>query len=319
MWSKYRYNNTSQSIDWIYRSISTKLLRLDAKYQRSVVWTSEARSILVGSLFEGYPVPNIIISIREDGVYVCIDGKQRCTAIFEVLSGIIPMIIPDTNTAYFWDEISNEIIYKKYECVLMDNLMKTQLSGQVHIDVRIYTDLVKDDELDFFSRLQRGMPLIISEKCLAVDHPLVDKSKEIEAKYQIGKSLRLKRGRAELLIINMLLVISGFKDSLARDADTEEILREPLTMISSKTYEKLYAILDKLFLMVDKVDYRVRTIKGKKMSVICFKVFFQVIKTLYGRSDKKMITRYNEEFNFISPANINGGGLRKVENRLRKL
>ncbi|KAG1470478.1 hypothetical protein G6F56_002665 [Rhizopus delemar] len=65
--------------------IENESIFLDAPYQREVVWDQTKMSALIDSILNNYFIPPLVFAIREvkeKNTRVCIDGKQRLTAIY---------------------------------------------------------------------------------------------------------------------------------------------------------------------------------------------------------------------------------------------
>jgi hypothetical protein len=81
------YSRTSLTLADIYSLHERDLLKLDPSWQRDAVWSNKKKPALIESLINGIPIPEITLWLREDGVYVVVDGQQRLRAILEYQSG----------------------------------------------------------------------------------------------------------------------------------------------------------------------------------------------------------------------------------------
>lgn len=72
-------------------------LRLNPDFQRRPVWSPQARSYLIDTILEGYPIPAIqirqIIDIaQQETVREVVDGQQRLRAIFDFLANDLRLL-----------------------------------------------------------------------------------------------------------------------------------------------------------------------------------------------------------------------------------
>jgi uncharacterized protein with ParB-like and HNH nuclease domain len=61
-------------------------LVINPEYQRLFRWVSDKKTAFIESLLLGIPIPPIFIFTREDGVWELIDGLQRVSTVFELMS-----------------------------------------------------------------------------------------------------------------------------------------------------------------------------------------------------------------------------------------
>lgn len=67
--------------------IDTQAIDLSPKYQRRFRWTNDRQSKLIESFLMNVPVPPVFLNEDEYGKYSVIDGKQRLTAINNMMRG----------------------------------------------------------------------------------------------------------------------------------------------------------------------------------------------------------------------------------------
>lgn len=73
-----------ETVESIYGYYRKKILLVNRKYQRKLVWTVEEKEKFIDSLSKGLPIPLILVAItkfKESTVYEIIDGMQRLNAI----------------------------------------------------------------------------------------------------------------------------------------------------------------------------------------------------------------------------------------------
>ncbi|KAF8233761.1 hypothetical protein L208DRAFT_873504 [Tricholoma matsutake] len=87
------HRTTLYSTVQMHHMIRTNKINLNAEYQRDVVWNEHKQIQLIDSVMHNYYIPPIVFSfiINEDGseTRICIDGKQRLTAVQKFLDGLV--------------------------------------------------------------------------------------------------------------------------------------------------------------------------------------------------------------------------------------
>jgi 5-methylcytosine-specific restriction endonuclease McrA len=140
--------------DFIKLKKADKLI-VNKEYQRSEVWKTPKKQLLIDSLLSDYDVGSIIL--RQNGdKWEILDGQQRLKAIFDfVLDEKFPFSY-DTQTygGKYWHELDPSVQWGQF------------MNRQVYV-TKIYS---VDDETTskIFLRVQEGMPLNAAEKLNAM-------------------------------------------------------------------------------------------------------------------------------------------------------
>jgi uncharacterized protein YuzB (UPF0349 family) len=80
----YRTQMTIGEINEMYEDES---FEMNPDWQRDHVWSTDDRSTLISCIrHEGFPIPEMCFWKRPDGALVVVDGKQRCTSIFDFIA-----------------------------------------------------------------------------------------------------------------------------------------------------------------------------------------------------------------------------------------
>ena len=77
-----------ETVETIYNYYRKRSLLVNRKYQRKLVWTIEEKEKFIDSIFQGFPVPLILVAqtkFKSDVVYEIMDGMQRLNAIVSFL------------------------------------------------------------------------------------------------------------------------------------------------------------------------------------------------------------------------------------------
>lgn len=124
---------------------------LSPEYQRGVVWSKDKQQLLMDTILKKMHIPPIYFRVLHDGYYECVDGQQRCTAIFDFFDNKYPLskkYSPEFAGKYFKELPSNiRDLFDDYEVMVFE------------------INNASDEEIrEMFDRLQRGMPLTAGEK-----------------------------------------------------------------------------------------------------------------------------------------------------------
>lgn len=154
-------NNWSAKL--ITKMVTSSTLAFDIAIQRGDVWDKKRQSLLIDSMLRKYYIPNIITIKKdekrttakgEENTYDCIDGRQRCTAIYQFktnqfrLTGLKPIKLSD-GTEYVLEgkcyadlpeELKDEFDFYGITSVIYDNITAEEIA-------------------DFMRRLNNGKPL----------------------------------------------------------------------------------------------------------------------------------------------------------------
>ena len=124
------------------------------EYQRGKVWSKDKQQLLMDTILKKMHIPPIYFRVLENGYYECVDGQQRCTAVFDFFDDKFP-------------------ISKKYSAEFGGKLFKelpTEIQDRFYDYEIMVFEIVNasDDETkEMFKRLQKGMPLTAGEKLKA--------------------------------------------------------------------------------------------------------------------------------------------------------
>lgn len=83
-----------ESIESIYGYYRKRILLVNRKYQRKLVWSLEEKEKFIDSVSKGLPIPLILVAItkyKDNSVYEIIDGMQRLNAIVSFIENEISL------------------------------------------------------------------------------------------------------------------------------------------------------------------------------------------------------------------------------------
>jgi len=139
--------------------------------QRSLVWTTDQKRLLIDSLIREYDVPKIyLMQVWEDGIvhFDVYDGQQRLDTMYTffenqyALGNEDPIVIEGQKI-----EIANRTYAD------LDNRIKMRLQ-QTNLSCVILEDFSQEQAEDMFLRLQHGTPLNAAEKRRAINGTMRD-------------------------------------------------------------------------------------------------------------------------------------------------
>lgn len=182
---------TTWSTSMIYNYAENGRIDLDPSFQRGVVWPAKTKSTLIDSLMRRMHVPPIVLSSRRnrqgDDVYVCIDGKQRMTSIREFKKGNLRVTFGNSKPLRFSE--LHEQDQRNFD--------------DIPVQVCIYNNIKRGDELELFSRVQNGVSLACDEKLNGHQH--VDGLRNLARTYGLDKRFERKQEIRVLLCFAALM------------------------------------------------------------------------------------------------------------------
>lgn len=146
-------------------------LIVNREYQRSGVWTTKQKQLLIDSLLRNYQLPLIYLHHKSQEIddmkqerYEIIDGQQRIDAITEFMNNQFKLLNPKKNQNIFPKFIQKEeTTWSEKYFESLSEIEKEKFIKQSNGIVVIETD--NDNEIrDLFIRLQGGLPLNAQEK-----------------------------------------------------------------------------------------------------------------------------------------------------------
>lgn len=143
-------------ISSLVNDYNTNKIDLNPIYQRDSVWNSDKQTNFINSLIKHIIPTPLIFNVNSDGKTICIDGKQRITAIVDFVDNKIPLIM-DNNKIYYskiHKGTDNTRIFTSDEKTKFDN---------IDIWISKYSNLSVSNEQEIFQRIQNGCELTYGE------------------------------------------------------------------------------------------------------------------------------------------------------------
>ncbi|KAK9763186.1 hypothetical protein K7432_010379 [Basidiobolus ranarum] len=242
---------------------------------------------LIDSVLKNFYVPPVIFSCKRlpDGrvLKVCIDGKQRLTAVRRFMSNDIPHLDPCIESSvkrYYKEDAS----YPKQKTLSLREQEDFQYSEFVCIE---YNDLTPTQEHEIFSRVQLGVALSVAEKLQAIASPMSNYIRTIIEDYPLlSKIMDTKRARPFLLIGQALHVMYYEPDRfISTSLAIEKFLKKKGNVVASllvkakRTFE-MYSMLIRTYPEIFEIP--------TKMAPIEFVLFSYVIVRYPERGSEQL-------------------------------
>jgi hypothetical protein len=84
-------NTTTHNVAWIYKRHEAEELQIKPPFQRNPVWSDNQKAYLIGTILQGYPIPEIYMQEYTDssglGHYIIVDGQQRIRSCIDFIDG----------------------------------------------------------------------------------------------------------------------------------------------------------------------------------------------------------------------------------------
>ncbi|KAF6762289.1 hypothetical protein DFP72DRAFT_1148707 [Ephemerocybe angulata] len=218
-------------------------------YQRDDVWPKPKKMALIDSIWSGIYIPPILFFINDEGVRVCIDGKQRLTSIDRFLTGQIPHKDPVTKKLWWFttSEQSKTTRLEIPESARKEFLQRTITSVE-------YRDLTPAIEREIFNRVQLGSPLTSAEKLQAVNSATAAWLGALEQRFLLIKGGLLElidldtgRARAYQNLANLAYTCEATSPAPSKQLKrtVEDSLQTFISIAADKAHNQAFRTIDK--------------------------------------------------------------------------
>nr|WP_317378395.1 DUF262 domain-containing protein [uncultured Faecalimonas sp.] len=205
-------SNLPQGLRTLQKWYATKALRFNLPIQRAAgQWSPLQKSLLVHSLLADFPVPPLYFIKYKEGdrvIYQALDGKQRCTSLFEYINGhyklhsSTPDVVIDGKTIELAGKEFNDL----------SDEVKDLIRGY-RFTIYLLEDATDDEIEEAFARLNNSSPLTLIQKARTeMGSELATWTREITCApfFQNAVPMTLAQARREseleILLQSMLLI-----------------------------------------------------------------------------------------------------------------
>lgn len=117
------YDVSFQTISWFNERKNDGSLEISPKFQRRAVWLEKERSLLIETIVNELPFPEIYIHVETDKetgkqTYSVVDGQQRITSILKYLGNEFPLPTNDRWKGQYFRDLDNKENFWDYKIVV---------------------------------------------------------------------------------------------------------------------------------------------------------------------------------------------------------
>ncbi|GAA4356140.1 DUF262 domain-containing protein [Kangiella marina] len=142
---KLRTQPYDKSVIDLMGMIEREDIDLKPSFQRNSVWDNKRASLLIESIWLNIPIPQVFVSVEEDGTWNVIDGQQRLTSLYRFYTNQFKLrgleVLSELNTLNYSS--------------LDDKPQRLFHGGNIRI-VAIHEDSHPDIKFDVFMRINQG-------------------------------------------------------------------------------------------------------------------------------------------------------------------
>lgn len=243
-----------KNIKWSVKQLQTHYEAIEfPEFQREPsVWGLDKKRKLIDSILRNFDMASIYLYKRKDGIYECIDGRQRINALLSFIG------LNEDDSLNNFKFVSDDELLGKTSLQKYTNKMWRELKGDLRDKILNYefnvveiTDIDKDDaELNLmFLRLQLGAALNAGEKLNAMVGDMREFVFKGIGKHKFFDYMNIPKRRfskeltASQIAINFFAKSKGESYERARFIDMQEFFKKYLTFTPDD--EKVAKLLKK--------------------------------------------------------------------------
>lgn len=286
------------NINWTAKALVNQMrkgnVNFDNAVQRSLVWDTAKKSLLIHSMLYGFAIPAMYFTKDEDGVYDSLDGKQRSNAIFEYLNDEFCLT---TDTPLVPDDDGNMEDFSGMSYSQLPEWAQDRIKD-FNLTIYYYEDMTEQEAREFFRRLNNGKPLSAIE-LTRVNTPCITAFQEL-AKHDAIQSVVTMTGRKrftdEVIAMQLYHLVTVDKPDFstrafrewAKDVETDD-----------QTMQDIRAGLDvynKFISSLGQDDAKVRkTIKARTHFICC--AYYCCLAVQVGKTQEEINSTMRAFFN----------------------
>lgn len=301
MLKSFEYTSEVQSVSSLTTMLidneKKKRIDLDPLYQRDIVWNDGESSEYILSVIQGCAPSSLIFNINEDGIKVCIDGKQRCKSLLKFVTNKIPIIIDEIE--YYYGPNESDLDKKKK---LLEKKLIIKFDDN-KLNLVQYKNLTFAEQSEIFNKIQHGKKLTAGELVLSKIKNIdtCEKLKEYcESKYDSLKEHYGKRREHYNFIIELMyLFTEGSKPIVKKNID--KFISNMKDKNITTTSLKINKIIKFLFTKDLFNNPKIMKLKLAKVEnvVYCYNIYEQLLKD----TDKVSSIQYTKLMTVIANTN----------------
>jgi hypothetical protein len=140
----------------LYMELKDNKIVLTPPYQRGKVWNKHEKQSFIDSVYMNIlPIPIIFNNDNNTGLYTCMDGLQRITALYQYINNEYYVVL--NNIKVYYSRVpKNKFNNKKYR--KLTHIEKNRFDSK-SISVIVYDELTLNQQYDIFTRINEGKKL----------------------------------------------------------------------------------------------------------------------------------------------------------------
>lgn len=147
------------NINWSAKTLVNQMkkgnVNFDNAVQRTLVWDTPRKSLLIHSMVYGYAIPAMYFTKDDTGIYDSLDGKQRSNAIAEYMGDEFALT---EDTPLVYDDDGNEENISGMTFSQLPEWCQDRIKDY-SLTIYYYEDMSDAEVKEFFRRLNNGKPL----------------------------------------------------------------------------------------------------------------------------------------------------------------
>lgn len=195
---KVHVKHTNERISELYKECKSGDLDHSPWYQRDNVWDMETkRELLITILYhQGFVPALVLVEPNDGGPRRVLDGKQRLCALIE----------------YIENRFTVRGLHFSEGPKVITDAQRKQLE-RTPLQCAVHQGISREQELNTFHSLQRGMPLTTGEKLKATEKPILKDATRIYERFPLvmNDSTKAKKRTVHSDLLRLVIALKGGK------------------------------------------------------------------------------------------------------------
>lgn len=317
-----------EGIRTLQKWYTTEALRFDLPIQRAAgQWSPLQKSLLVHSILASFPVPPLYFikyKGKDDSVtYQALDGKQRCTSLFEYINGhyklhsSTPDVVIDGKTIELAGKEFNDL----------SDEVKDLILGH-RFTIYLLEDATDEEIEEAFARLNNSSPLTLIQKARTeMGTELATWTREITCSpfFQNSVPMTLAQARREseleILLQSMLLLDARHYNYDYKAISMREVTKYCKEIRGNYTKEKRDLISKIVTFLTDAFPQKTKFLKKTNAVMVFLMADIALENNITPKDFNAFIQYFSENIPFEYEENTGAGNIKrtKTEGRLKAM
>lgn len=317
-----------EGIRTLQKWYTTKTLRFDLPIQRAEgQWSTLQKSLLVHSILASFPVPPLYFIKYKEGddsaTYQALDGKQRCTSLFEYIKGYYklhsstPDVVIDGKTIELAGKEFNDLSDEVKDLIL-----------GYRFTIYLLEDATDEEIEEAFARLNNSSPLTLIQKARTeMGTELATWTREITCSpfFQNSVPMTLAQARREseleILLQSMLLLDARHYNYDYKAISMREVTKYCKEIRGNYTKEKRELISKIVTFLTDAFPQKTKFLKKTNAVMVFLMADIALENNITPKDFNAFIQYFSENIPFEYEENTGAGNIKrtKTEGRLKAM